>query len=310
MLRLLIRIMRNSLHIKSITTIILLIFLGLTTSSFTQDRKIDLLERLYIQGNFKRLVKKATKLATKDGYQTNPKVYFYKSLGLIGLSNDKRYTYGHPMVKDEIKDAIDQYLDVDPNMVLANNYELTLDERTYFDLSIESKETVLDTIQFKDTSVVENIEIVKKPLESIKSDKKKDEKIPVEEIYTTEEKLIIYAETFLGTPYKYGGMNENGFDCSGFTSYVMKSFGYSLPRSARDQYAAAKKIKKGKAKKGDLVFFGRNKNNISHVGIVSSNQGEELTMIHASSSRGIMYTNVDQDIYWKPKLIGVGRIEN
>lgn len=309
MLRLIIRIMKNSLYIKNITATILLVLLGLLNSSFTQDRKIDVLERLYIQGNYKRLVKKSIKLSANEAYKDNPKVYFYQSLGLIGLSNDSRYTYSHPLVKDEIKDAIDQYLAVDPNMTLANNYELTLNERTYFDLSIESKQTIIDTILIKDTTIFEVAEVKKKPLESIKPKKEEKETIALEEIYTPQEKLIIYAETFLGTPYKYGGMSENGFDCSGFTGYVMKSFGYTLPRSAREQYASAKKIKKAKAKKGDLVFFGRNKNNITHVGIVSSDEGEELTMIHASSSRGIMYTNIDQDIYWKPKLIGIGRIE-
>ena len=59
--------------------------------------------------------------------------------------------------------------------------------------------------------------------------------------------------------------------------------------------------------KGDLVFFGHS-GNITHVGLVISDKGAPLSMIHASSSKGIMLTNIETSSYWKPKLKGVGKV--
>ncbi|GAB94487.1 cell wall-associated NlpC family hydrolase [Kineosphaera limosa] len=72
-----------------------------------------------------------------------------------------------------------------------------------------------------------------------------------------------------GTPYRYGAAGPNRFDCSGFTSWTFKRVGKSLPRTANQQYRASKKISRGQARPGDLVFYGgRNKH---HVGIYAGN---------------------------------------
>lgn len=84
-----------------------------------------------------------------------------------------------------------------------------------------------------------------------------------------------------------GGISpETGFDCSGFTQYVFKKAGVSIPRSSRAQAKAGEKINLADAQTGDLVFFSQNKERISHVGIVLSPKGAPLSMIHASSSKG------------------------
>jgi peptidoglycan DL-endopeptidase CwlO len=58
-----------------------------------------------------------------------------------------------------------------------------------------------------------------------------------------------------GVPYRYGGSTPRGFDCSGFTSYVYRKVGVSLPHSATAQMYRAKRISRSQARKGDLVFF-------------------------------------------------------
>lgn len=63
------------------------------------------------------------------------------------------------------------------------------------------------------------------------------------------------AASLKGTPYRYGGTSRSGFDCSGFTQYVLKRNGISVPRTAQQQYRAAKKISKSQIRPGDLVFF-------------------------------------------------------
>jgi cell wall-associated NlpC family hydrolase len=127
--------------------------------------------------------------------------------------------------------------------------------------------------------------------------------------YSKEEQMIAYAKQYIGVPYRYGGTSSNGFDCSGYTQHVLGEYGYVIPRSARYQKQKLNKIPIKKAKKGDLVFFSKNRRVISHVGLVISEEGEDLTMIHASSSRGIMITNVATNTYWKPKLMSAGRVD-
>lgn len=87
--------------------------------------------------------------------------------------------------------------------------------------------------------------------------------------------IVNYAYKFLGTPYIYGGSTTKGFDCSGFTSYVFKNFGVSLPRTSRAQSTVGKAVSYNNLQAGDLVFFGYS--GVSHVGIYIGGG----TMIHS-----------------------------
>lgn len=80
------------------------------------------------------------------------------------------------------------------------------------------------------------------------------------------------AKKHLGTSYVYGAVGPTHFDCSGFTKYVYKkAIGKTLPRTAQAQYNGTKKVSKKNIKKGDLVYFGSSKSNISHVGMYIGN---------------------------------------
>lgn len=121
-----------------------------------------------------------------------------------------------------------------------------------------------------------------------------------------QESMITFAEKLKGTPYVWGGVTTSGFDCSGFTSYVFKEFGKSIPRVSADQYAKANKIDAKNACIGDLVFFGTD-GKVSHVGILVNQPGEPKKMIHASSSKGVMFQSIDDSKYYTTRLIGFGR---
>lgn len=73
--------------------------------------------------------------------------------------------------------------------------------------------------------------------------------------------VLVIAARYEGTPYRYGGRTPAGFDCSGFTSYVMRQVGIHLPHSSGAQRAVAARISRGEAHAGDLVFMP------GHVGI-------------------------------------------
>jgi cell wall-associated NlpC family hydrolase len=80
----------------------------------------------------------------------------------------------------------------------------------------------------------------------------------------TANNVIAYAKQFLGVPYVYGGTTPNGFDCSGFTSYVYRSVGINLPRVSSDQQNVGTSIPLNQVQPGDLVFRG---SPAYHVGI-------------------------------------------
>jgi cell wall-associated NlpC family hydrolase len=79
-------------------------------------------------------------------------------------------------------------------------------------------------------------------------------------------KVMRTGRSLHGVPYRRGGTTPRGFDCSGFTSYVYRKVGVSLPHSATAQMRKAKRISRSSARKGDLVFF-RSGSRAYHVGI-------------------------------------------
>lgn len=108
--------------------------------------------------------------------------------------------------------------------------------------------------------------------------------------------VVALAESFLGTPYVYGGNGPSSFDCSGFTSYIYSQFGVSLNRTATDQLSNGVSVEKSQLVAGDLVFF-RSSGTVkpvSHVGIYVG----DGVFIHASTNGyEVRYDNLDTGYY-------------
>ncbi len=126
----------------------------------------------------------------------------------------------------------------------------------------------------------------------------------------TIDNILTEAATYLGTPYRYGGMTRNGIDCSAFVLSVFgAAAGLSLPRVAASQSQEGDKIEKENLQKGDLIFFSHGRR-ISHVGIVENVTPEgEIMFIHAATSKGVMVSSLN-DSYWGPKYRFGKRIIN
>lgn len=114
-------------------------------------------------------------------------------------------------------------------------------------------------------------------------------------------RVVESAYSMLDTPYRFSGADPRGFDCSGLTRYVFAAAGVELPRTAADQAGAGSWVALDELSAGDLVFFAQT-SKPSHVGVVVSARGEPLRMIHASSSRGVVETEVLRDGYWLSRL--------
>jgi cell wall-associated NlpC family hydrolase len=107
-----------------------------------------------------------------------------------------------------------------------------------------------------------------------------------------------------GTPYRNGGSDPSGFDCSGFVKYVFEQNGVSVPRTVGDQYRLGKEIDARQLEPGDLVFFTTVTPGASHVGIVIG--GDEF--VHAPSSTGQVRVERLSATYWSSRLIGARRV--
>jgi len=113
------------------------------------------------------------------------------------------------------------------------------------------------------------------------------------------------AESYLGVPYRYGGMNRQGLDCSGFVTVVFREvYGKKLPRSSSKMWKAGVPVSISAARPGDLVFFrGGSFGAIDHVGIYMGNN----RFIHAATSTGVRYNNI-RDSYYSRRFAGARRI--
>jgi cell wall-associated NlpC family hydrolase len=120
------------------------------------------------------------------------------------------------------------------------------------------------------------------------------------------QEIANYAKTLVGSPYVYGGSSPSGFDCSGFTSYVYKQFGYSINRTASTQLDNGKAVSKSELQPGDLVMFkkGSGSSRASHVGIyIGNNQ-----FVHASTARvGVIISSMSES-YYATGFVGARRI--
>lgn len=114
--------------------------------------------------------------------------------------------------------------------------------------------------------------------------------------------VIHFAEQFLGIPYVWGGTSPSGFDCSGFTQYVMQHFNVSLYRTSEMQFAQGVPVSYSHLQPGDLVFFSTYAPGASHVGIYIGNG----LMIDAEDV-GVAIDSISNS-YWGPKYLGARRV--
>ncbi|MDR3367015.1 MAG: C40 family peptidase [Prevotellaceae bacterium] len=121
----------------------------------------------------------------------------------------------------------------------------------------------------------------------------------------TEDKSLIRASAeWLGVPYRYGGQNRSGIDCSALVGSVYReAYGITLPRSTSAIAKQAKRVKKGDLACGDLLFFTIKDKKVSHVGVYLANG----KFLHASTSKGVSVADLG-NTYWSKYFSGAGRV--
>jgi cell wall-associated NlpC family hydrolase len=116
--------------------------------------------------------------------------------------------------------------------------------------------------------------------------------------------LVAAALQLRGTPYKNGGSDPRGFDCSGFTQYVFGQFNIVLPRETRDQFRLGQSVRLNDVAPGDLLFFTTGAPGASHVGIAISRD----EFVHAPTTAGAVRVERLKTTYWSRRYLGARRV--
>jgi peptidoglycan DL-endopeptidase CwlO len=116
--------------------------------------------------------------------------------------------------------------------------------------------------------------------------------------------IVETALALRGVPYRDGGADPSGFDCSGFVAYVFGRQGRYLPRTVNQQYETGRAIHRTQIAPGDLVFFTTIAPGASHVGVAISSS----RFIHAPNSTGTVRVESFRTPYWTARFVGARRL--
>jgi len=113
--------------------------------------------------------------------------------------------------------------------------------------------------------------------------------------------VIAIGKSYIGTPYRYGGVNKSGIDCSSLIQNSYKAIGINLPRTAKEQSKIGTKRGWNGIRPGDIVYFKFKEKGSRwyHSGMITSVSEYSIKFIHASTSSGVVESELYSDYYRK-----------
>jgi hypothetical protein len=285
---------------------VLVFFLGFCASAVAQVPAFDKLEQLYDQGRYQLVYRKSVRLLNKPEYDYSLLPEYYLSISSLQLMRNEGWLSKHEEQIDFAFSFIEGLGKTQKGSKLSVNHCLELvalqaDLNDWLaELSQEKENKLLRIYSPKLAELSKSLQLISvdSPTEVWSPSDIQGKELAIS--------MIQYAQAFVGTPYVWGGQSPQGFDCSGFTSYIFLNQGKKIPRVSRDQYASSLKLDPAEACIGDLVFFGQ-QGVVSHVGILVNEPGKPKRMIHSSSSKGVIFQDIDNSKYYSSRVIGYGR---
>lgn len=124
--------------------------------------------------------------------------------------------------------------------------------------------------------------------------------------------VITFAESLIGVPYKYASTNpDEGFDCSGFITYVFNHFKIAVPRASVDFTHVGKDVPVETAKRGDIILFTGTDSTekfVGHMGLITENKSGQLKFIHSTSGKAYGVTITPLSDYYRSRFVKTIRI--
>ncbi len=278
----------------------------LTTQAFAQVPEFDRLEQLFYQKHYKIVYRKANRLLNKPEFDYSKMPLYYRSISVLELASNPLWLKRN---EAEFERAIMDLIEIKKTEQDSRIFDAHINELSALKLDLDSwlsdlkrqgNENTFSTYKESISKIFFGLQI--KDVYDSKAEPTSTVSSPA---LASRFEMVKFAQKQVGVPYVTAGENPSGFDCSGFTCYVMASTGRKIPRRAKDQYDASIKLKPSQAKMGDLVFFS-NGGDISHVGMLINEPGQTKKMIHASSSKGISIVEIESSDYWNKRLVGYG----
>lgn len=205
-----------------------------------------------------------------------------------------------PKKEDKFQEVYHTVLPKETKYGLSKKYKISITELEKLNPEIKNElavgmRLVIQTSQkYENTEIVEIIPKEVKPL-SIEGLSK------VESVITT-------ASNNIGTKYRSGGTDSEGFDCSGLMFSSFKTIDITLPRTSSEQSNFGVKIDKNSAQKGDLIFFATgSSSNVSHVGLITEVSENDIKFVHSSTSSGVIISSITEEYYDK-RFVQINRV--
>jgi len=212
------------------------------------------------------------------------------------IPNDPVVATPEPIPEEVV---IEDTVENDVSVEIAPEEETSAeDNNSAADVEIETEPEIETTPESTpDSETTTESETAEEPETPSESDEVLEEEVEVSEepeIVPTNpfgEVILAKAQEYLGVPYVWGGTTPSGFDCSGFTYYVLNQVGLKSPRNMPGQYALGTPVEKDELLPGDIVFFENTyTTGLSHVGIYAG----DGQFIHApSAGRVVSYGDLN-----------------
>ena len=152
--------------------------------------------------------------------------------------------------------------------------------------------------------VVKETPVISKPRSQSQNQSRTN---PIGLEYSPSDNQALYQaiNSWLGVPYKYGGTDRDGIDCSAFVGTIYRQvYGVTLHRTSNDMLRDVTLIPKSQLQEGDILFFTNSKGKVSHVGIYL----KDNLFAHASTSNGVSVSRLS-DTYWQKHFYKGGRVK-
>ncbi len=272
--------------------------------SLAQNPALDHLEMIYDQGYYKLAFRKSARLLDNPEYDFSKLPRYYRSISALQLAQDDHWYKKHESAVADARSFLLTWRNTDKGQQV---FKAHIRELSFLKKDLDA------WIALKKTSKDFPLKVWQEFVTELFAD------LPLLEVDGGTENFVLSnrpelkgriamiedAKKQLGVPYVSAGIDPSGFDCSGFTSFVMSHQGKTIPRRAKDQFEQCAKLTEEEAQIGDFVFFS-NGGEVNHVGILINEKGQPKTMIHASSSKGISIVEIENSTYWKPRIVGYG----